>query len=189
MVRIAELLLGLSAVADLFAGFHAAFMGIAATGREVSIDVIDIVRIADGQLLPLAGWVADGLLAVFFFVAGLEVKRELTAGITVAALPDALTDPIAQGVFAGLLVGRTAGIFGGTWLAVRLALGRLPDGVGWADVLPVAVLGGIGCTVSLLVTELAFTDPDTRARAAGAVLAASLLASVVAMVLLRRRRA
>jgi Na+:H+ antiporter, NhaA family len=98
-----------------------------------------------------------------------------------------VTDPIAQGVFVGLLVGKTVGVLGGTWLAVRLGLGRLPEGVGWADVLPVAVLGGIGYTVSLLVTELAFTDPDARERAAGSVLAASLVASIVALVLLRRR--
>jgi Na+:H+ antiporter, NhaA family len=109
------------------------------------------------------------------------------AGITVAAIPQAWSDPIAQGVFAGLLLGKTVGILGGAWLAVRLRLGRLPEGVGWGDVLPVAVLGGIGYTVSLLVTELAFADPDSRAQSAVAVLAASLLASVIAVVLLRGR--
>jgi NhaA family Na+:H+ antiporter len=109
------------------------------------------------------------------------------AGIALAAVPQAVSDPIAQGVFAGLLIGKTIGILGGAWLAVRLRFGQLPEGVGWGDVLPVAVLGGIGYTVSLLVTELAFTDPDAGQRSAVAVLAASLLASTVALVLLRRR--
>jgi NhaA family Na+:H+ antiporter len=90
---------------------------------------------------------------------------------------------------AGLLLGKAVGIFGGAWLAVRLRFGRLPAGVGWADVLPVAALGGIGYTVSLLVARLAFTDPAAQERAATAVLAASAVASVVAIVLLRRRAA
>jgi Na+:H+ antiporter, NhaA family len=123
--------------------------------------------------------VSAGLVVPLFAVAA--------AGVTVAAIPDAVTDPISQGVFVGLLVGKTIGIFGGVWLAVRLGLGRLPASVGWADVLPVAVLGGIGYTVSLLVTELASADPDARERAAGSVLAASVVASIVALALLRRR--
>ena len=88
---------------------------------------------------------------------------------------------------AGLLVGKTVGILGGAWLAVRLRLGALPTGVGWADVLPVAVLGGIGYTVSLLVTELAIADGARRAHAATAVLAASLVAAAAGVILLRRR--
>jgi NhaA family Na+:H+ antiporter len=109
------------------------------------------------------------------------------AGITIAAVPQAVTDPIAQGVFAGLLFGKTIGILGGAWLAVRLRFGRLPDGVRWGDVVPVAVLGGIGYTVSLLVTELAFTAAEARQQTAVAVLGASLCASAVALALLRRR--
>jgi NhaA family Na+:H+ antiporter len=109
------------------------------------------------------------------------------AGISVASMPQAVVDPVAWGVVAGLLVGKTVGILGGAWLAVRAGLARLPDDVGWADLLPVAVLGGIGYTVSLLVTELAFDDQSAREHAATAVLAASLVAATVAVVLLRRR--
>jgi NhaA family Na+:H+ antiporter len=109
------------------------------------------------------------------------------AGIPLATIPQAVADPVAHGVAAGLLVGKTVGILGGAWLAVRTRIGSLPDGVGWADLLPVAVLGGIGYTVSLLITELALPAPAARSHAATAVLAASLIAAAIAVILLRRR--
>lgn len=109
------------------------------------------------------------------------------AGIPLASIPAAVTDPVAHGVVAGLLVGKAAGILGGAWLAVRTRLGTLPEGVRWADVLPVAMLGGIGYTVSLLVSELALPDAAGQRHAATAVLAASLAAAAGAVVLLRRR--
>ncbi|MEO3788104.1 Na+/H+ antiporter NhaA [Actinocorallia sp. B10E7] len=109
------------------------------------------------------------------------------AGIGLGAIGDTLRDPIAQGVFFGLLVGKVIGVFGGAWLAVRLRLGELPGGIGWADVFPVAVLAGIGYTVSLLVAQLTTDDPDAVARTSTAVLAASLLASLLALGLLKVR--
>lgn len=109
------------------------------------------------------------------------------AGISLGAAGDAVSDQIAIAIFAGLLVGKTAGIMGAAWVAVRLGLATLPDRVHWADVVPVAVLGAIGYTVSLLIAQLAFEDPSGADRAAAAVLAASLVASLVAVALLRRR--
>ena len=109
------------------------------------------------------------------------------AGISLGAVGEAVNDKIALGVFAGLLVGKVVGIFGGAQISVRLGVGSLPEGVKWGDVLPVAILGGIGYTVSLLIARLAFTDVAAQERAAGAVLVASVLASILAVVLLRRR--
>jgi NhaA family Na+:H+ antiporter len=109
------------------------------------------------------------------------------AGISVTAAGDAISDEVAIGVFAGLLVGKVVGIFGGARAAVALGLGTLPSSVGWRDVFPVAVLGAIGYTVSLLVARLAFDDVAAQERSAAAVLVASAIASVVAVVLLRRR--
>ena len=109
------------------------------------------------------------------------------AGISVGALGDALSDSVAIGVFAGLLAGKLAGITGGALLAIRLRLGTLPERVGLGDVVALAMLGGIGYTVSLLIARLAFDDPAAAERSAAAVLAASVLASLVAVALLRRR--
>ena len=108
-------------------------------------------------------------------------------GISLGAIGDAAGDKIAVGVFAGLLVGKVLGIFGGAQLAVRLGIGTLPARVTWGDVLPVAILGAIGYTVGLLIAQLAFTDIAAQERAAAAVLAASAIASIVAVVMLRRQ--
>lgn len=108
-------------------------------------------------------------------------------GIPLAAAGDAIGDEVAVGIFAGLLVGKVVGIFGAARLAVALRLGALPDRVAWGDVVPVAMLGAIGYTVSLLIAQLAFDDAAGQERAAAAVLAASATASILAVVLLRRR--
>jgi len=109
------------------------------------------------------------------------------AGIPLGALGDSVGDAVAIGVFAGLLVGKVGGILGGAQLAVRLRLGALPQEVSWKDVLPVAVLGAIGYTVSLLIAQLALPDPGAQQRASAAVLAAAVIASVTAVMILRRR--
>jgi NhaA family Na+:H+ antiporter len=110
------------------------------------------------------------------------------AGIPLAAAGDAIGNAIAVGVFAGLLLGKVIGIFGGARLAVASGLGALPAGVAWRDVFPIAVLGGIGYTVSLLIAHLAFAgDIAAEEQAASAVLAASVVASVAGVALIRRR--
>ena len=108
-------------------------------------------------------------------------------GITLAAAGDAVSDRIAVGVFAGLLIGKVIGIYGAARVAVRFGFGTLPDDVTWADMFPVAVLGAIGYTVSLLIARLAFSDAAAVERSAAGVLAASVVASLVALVLLRRQ--
>ena len=93
----------------------------------------------------------------------------------------------AIAVFVGLLVGKVLGIFGGARLAVALGAGTLPDRVTWSDVFPVAILDAIGYTVSLLIARLVLNDPAAQERSAAAILAASVLASALAVVMLRRR--
>jgi Na+:H+ antiporter, NhaA family len=109
------------------------------------------------------------------------------AGIALSAASGAISEPIALGVMAGLLVGKPLGIFAGARLAVRLRLGSLPAEVRWGDLLSVAILGGVGYTVSLLIARLALPDPAAQEQAAAAVLIASTTAGVVAAWLLRRR--
>ncbi|GCE75326.1 Na+/H+ antiporter NhaA [Cellulomonas biazotea] len=80
------------------------------------------------------------------------------AGVTFAAgtFAAALADPAAQGVALGLVVGKPLGILAATWLVARFTRATLAPGLGWADVLAVGLVAGIGFTVSLLVGELAF---------------------------------
>lgn len=108
-------------------------------------------------------------------------------GIPIAAISGAIDERVAIGVVAGLLIGKVVGILGGARFAVALRIGALPEGVRWADVLPVAVLGSIGFTVSLLISQLAFDDVELTERVAAAILLTSVVASAIAVALLRRR--
>ncbi|GCD21355.1 Na(+)/H(+) antiporter NhaA [Cellulomonas algicola] len=102
------------------------------------------------------------------------------AGVTFSAavVRDAVADPVAQGVALGLVVGKPLGILGATWLVARFTRASLAPGLGWADVLAVGLVGGIGFTVSLLVGELAFGAGSAHdEHVVVAVLAGSLVAA------------
>jgi Na+/H+ antiporter NhaA len=101
------------------------------------------------------------------------------------ALERALTSPVTLGVVLGLLVGKALGISLSSLLAVRLGAGALPEGVGRRHVVGGATLAGIGFTVSLFVTELAFRDEALRDEAKVGVLVASTLAAGLGWVVFR----
>ncbi|PXW27002.1 UNVERIFIED_CONTAM: sodium/proton antiporter (NhaA family) [Williamsia faeni] len=114
-----------------------------------------------------------------------------TAGVTLGGrdgLTDALSEPIALGIVAGLVIGKTVGIFGTTFLMSRFTRASLDSGLRWIDIFGVAMLAGIGFTVSLLIGELAFGDTSLRNdHVKIGVLAGSLIAAVLASILLRIR--
>ncbi|MET8801197.1 Na+/H+ antiporter NhaA [Streptomyces sp. NPDC004546] len=126
--------------------------------------------------------------------AGLAVPvfALFSAGVAVSggALGDVFTKPETLGVVLGLVVGKTIGIFGGTWLTVRFTRASLSEDLAWADVFAVASLSGIGFTVSLLIGELAFAgDAVLTDEVKAAVLTGSLLAALCATALLKVRNA
>jgi NhaA family Na+:H+ antiporter len=113
------------------------------------------------------------------------------AGVTVGGLSglrDALTDPVALGIVAGLVAGKALGIFSSTYLLSRFTRAELDDGLSWIDVFGLAVLAGIGFTVSLLIGELAFGPESLRDdHVKIGVLVGSVVAAVLATVVLRAR--
>ncbi|MFI2791134.1 Na+/H+ antiporter NhaA [Kitasatospora sp. NPDC018614] len=126
--------------------------------------------------------------------AGLAVPlfALFSAGVSLSggALADVFTRPETLGVVLGLVVGKTVGIFGGTWLTARFTRASLSDDLEWADVFALATLAGIGFTVSLLIDELAFDgDPTLTDEVKAAVLTGSLIAAALATVLLKIRNA
>ncbi|MFF3378212.1 Na+/H+ antiporter NhaA [Streptomyces sp. NPDC002680] len=129
---------------------------------------------------PLSAGLAVPLFALF------------SAGVSVSGgvLGDVFTKPETLGVVLGLVVGKTLGIFGGTWLTARFTRASLSDDLAWADVFAVASLAGIGFTVSLLIGELAFDgDSALTDEVKAAVLTGSLIAALAATVLLKIRNA
>ena len=114
------------------------------------------------------------------------------AGITVSpdALGDAIRSAISHGIVAGLVIGKLVGVTAFTWLAVRLGIGELPSGASWRSMIGIAALAGIGFTVSIFVTGLAFDDEVAlQDEAKLAILAASTTAAVLGALVLRRRTA
>ncbi len=94
-------------------------------------------------------------------------------------------DPVAIAVAAGLVVGKPLGILLLSWLAIRLGLAKLPDGVGWAALLGGGLLAGIGFTMALFIAGLALDGPTLDAAKVG-ILGASAVAAILAMVVLTR---
>ncbi|MEU1837945.1 Na+/H+ antiporter NhaA [Micromonospora chersina] len=117
-----------------------------------------------------------------FFAAGVTLVDVDLAGV--------LTDPVVLGVAAGLVLGKAVGVFGSTFLLARFTRAELDEEITWADLAGLALLAGIGFTVSLLIGELAFgpgSPEDERVKVA--VLLGSLLsAGLAAAVLTRRNR-
>ncbi len=110
------------------------------------------------------------------------------AGVSIssATLGEALSSGVTLGVVAGLVVGKTVGVTAFTWAATRTGITRLPDGVRWRHLVGVAALAGIGFTVSLFITSLAFQRPQLQDGAKVGILAASLLAGLLGALLLFR---
>ncbi|WP_374119969.1 Na+/H+ antiporter NhaA [Streptomyces sp. LS1784] len=126
------------------------------------------------------------------FSAGLAVPlfALFSAGVAISGpkLREVFTQAAPIGIVIGLLVGKSVGVFGGAWLTARFTRAELNPRLKWADMVAVSVLAGIGFTVSLLISELAFPDdPALAARAKTAVLVGSVLAAAVATVLLKLR--
>jgi NhaA family Na+:H+ antiporter len=126
---------------------------------------------------PLSAGVAVPVFA--FFSAGVTVGG-------VSGLGTALSDRVALGIGAGLVAGKAIGILGATWLVSRFTRATLDEELAWVDVAGLALLGGVGFTVSLLIGELAFGEGSASdAHVKVAVLAGSLLAAVLATIVLR----
>jgi Na+/H+ antiporter NhaA/predicted DsbA family dithiol-disulfide isomerase len=94
-------------------------------------------------------------------------------------LGEALTSKVTWGIVLGLVLGKSVGIFWGSWLSVRRGWGRLPQGVGLGHTLAGGALSGIGFTVSLLIVGLAFTSTELQDQARVGVLLSAALASLV----------
>lgn len=95
-----------------------------------------------------------------------------------------LSDPVAQGVFLGLVVGKPLGIVAVTALLVKIGFSPLPEGSNWGQMLCVGVLGGVGFTMCILISGLSFGSGPEQLAAKCAVLAASVFASLLGLALL-----
>ena len=129
--------------------------GVHATLAGVTLAFCIPLRTRNAEPSPLKAlehalhpWVSFGILPLFAFAnAGLSLS-----GVTL----ESFTHHVPMGIAVGLLLGKTIGVFGLTWMAVKTGIAALPSGANWGQVLGVAILCGIGFTMSLFVGSLAF---------------------------------
>jgi NhaA family Na+:H+ antiporter len=99
---------------------------------------------------------------------------------------DTISNPISLGIMIGLILGKPIGIGLMAWIVVRSGKGALPEGVNWGQIIGAGCLAGIGFTMSLFVTELAFGDPLLVAESKVGILAASLISGIIGYIVLSR---
>jgi NhaA family Na+:H+ antiporter len=164
--------------------------GVHATIAGVALGLLTRVRPDPGEEYApalrlehrLQPWSAGLAVPVFaLFAAGIPIDAH--------ALGAVFTTPIPLAVIAGLVGGKFAGILGAALLAVRLRLAELPRGLGGRDLAALALLGGVGFTVSLLIAELSLEGEAAELAKAAVLLASAIASLAAAAVLLRRSRA
>jgi len=102
---------------------------------------------------------------------------------------EGLTTSNSLGIFAGLLVGKPMGIVLFSFIAIKIGLSRLPNGLSWKHIVGAGFLGGIGFTMSIFITILAFSNPEIVQSSKICILLSSLLAGTVGFMILRRKTA
>jgi len=164
---------------------------VAETDDELSEGTMDEVsRLSRESVAPLTRmehamhpWSAYVVLPIFALAnAGVE--------ITLAGLGDAVTSPVGLGILLGLVVGAPIGGILLPLTVARVTGAKLPGALDWAAIAAMAPLKGIGFTVAIFISILAFDDPALQAQATLAILVASLLAGLIGIgsLLARHRR-
>jgi len=156
--------------------------------NEKQSEVAEAVRVS-GELVQtplqrlehhLQPWVSFAIMPLFALAnAGIPFAHDIGAS---------LVQPISLGIFAGLLLGKPIGITVASWIAVQGGLGKLPAGVGWLHIFGIGCLGGVGFTMSIFITNLAFREDPLLHSAKAAILVASLIAGIIGWSILRMHK-
>lgn len=147
--------------------------------RHLDADELSRLRFLIGESVPVVERLQSALHPLSAYVV-LPVFALANAGVSLTGFGDALTSPVALGIVAGLVLGKPVGIVLAAAIAVRLGLGRLPDGATWPMVLGLGAVAGIGFTVSLFIAGLSFPgSAGLTADAKVGILLASLVAAGV----------
>lgn len=151
-------------------------------GPSALLPELNQINVARREAVPPAArlqallhpWVAFGVMPLFALA---------NAGVALGGLEGGSAEitPIMLGIGLGLVVGKPLGIVAFSWLAVRLGVAALPEGVSWTGIIVVGCAAGIGFTMALFIGALAFADPSALAVAKLAVLVASGLAGGMAL--------
>lgn len=165
-------------VCVLKSGVHATLAGVvialAIPLRARDVEGRSPLHRLEVQLLPL---VSFGIMPIFAFA---------NAGVSLAgfSLDDVLA-PVPLGIALGLFVGKQVGVFGFSLMGCKLGICSLPAGVSWLQIYGVAILAGIGFTMSLFIGTLAFVEPEYAKAVRVGVITGSTLSAIAGYGLLR----
>jgi len=155
--------------------------------EHVEHEALQLARVARESVSPLTRledalhpWSSFLVIPIFALANAGVVFSDIGVG-------DAITSSVALGVSVGLVVGKVIGITLFSWMAIRLGLGVFPRGTGWVDIVGLSALAGVGFTVSLFITELAFEDPIFTDQAKIGIFLGSFVAGVIGYTLLRMK--
>ncbi|MBL3698506.1 Na+/H+ antiporter NhaA [Leucobacter luti] len=161
----------------LASGIHATIAGVVlaflipVNGRQGT----QLAETFEHRFRPLSTGIAVPIFAFF------------AAGVAVGGASRFPLDPIALGIMVGLVIGKPIGITLVTWLLTKFTRAELDSAIAWRELIGVGALAGVGFTVSLLVTELSFSDQADADTARLAVMAGSVIAVAVSAAFLVRR--
>lgn len=143
--------------------------------KQLSMDAETPLQKIEYALHP---WVAFVIMPLFALAnAGMEIDKSFFT---------TLINPISLGILLGLVVGKFIGVLSFTWLMVRFKFSELPQHAGWKHIVGIALLAGVGFTMSLFITGLAFTDTAMINSAKSGIFLASSLSGIAGIWLLKR---
>lgn len=153
------------------------------------LSLVSLLGIISGILLP-RGQSALKWLMPFVTYAALPIFALYSAGIKFSNLGDNFGgSALTIGIVAGMVLGKPMGVMGATWLVTKLGLGRLAEGIKWADLLSISSLFGICFTVSLIMSELSFGTAGTQHSVSNlSVFIGSLTSALLAIIAMQIRK-
>lgn len=150
--------------------------------HEIIQDIKSLCKDAETPLQKLENnlhpWVSFVIMPLFALAnAGMVINGNFFSS---------LINPVSLGVVFGLILGKFIGVFSFTWLMIRLKVAELPEKANWGHILGVAILAGVGFTMSLFVTGLAFSKEEMIDQSKYGILIASVFSGVAGILVLKR---
>jgi NhaA family Na+:H+ antiporter len=143
--------------------------------KQVSTDAETPLQKIEYTLHP---WVSFVIMPLFALAnAGMVIGSDFFSS---------LLNPVGMGVIIGLVAGQFIGVLGFTWLLIKSGGADLPKGAKWSHITGVALLAGVGFTMSLFITGLAFKDPVIVDQSKYGILVASIISGTLGIVILKR---
>lgn len=143
--------------------------------KSLCVDAETPLQKIEDNLHP---WVAFLIMPLFALAnAGMVINGDFFSS---------LVNPVSMGVMFGLIVGKFIGVFSFTWLMVKFKFASLPENTNWMHIIGVSILAGVGFTMSLFITGLAFGDLQIIDQSKYGILVASVVSGVTGIIVLKR---